>query len=91
MNRAPPDGNRLVEQGLVTAVAAANGVTVGVNRESASAGSAAWNFAGPKATLSGPMLPPILCAMFRRLKGDDRILRESVCAGNVWGGKRRCR
>lgn len=32
---------------MVTAVEAANGVMVGVNRESASAGSAAWNFAVP--------------------------------------------
>ena len=52
MNRAAPDGIRLVEQSLVTAVEVANGVMVGVNRESGSAGSAAWNFAAPKATRS---------------------------------------
>ena len=52
MNGATPDGIRLVEQGLVTAVEVANGVMVGVNRESGSAGSAAWNFAAPKATRS---------------------------------------
>ncbi len=33
---------------MVTAVEAANGVMVGMNRESASAGSAEWNFAEPR-------------------------------------------
>ncbi len=48
MNRATPDGIKLVEQGLVTAIEEASGVRVGVNRESASAGSAVWTLFVPE-------------------------------------------
>jgi hypothetical protein len=60
---------------LVTAVEAANGVMVGVNRESASAGSAAWNFAVPKATVFSTNLSSGLCVIPSAIQLIDRSFR----------------
>jgi hypothetical protein len=61
---------------LVAAVEAANGVMVGVNREFASAGSAAWNFAVPKATVIGTAQLETVIRGRGFIPGGGRVLKQ---------------